>query len=328
MKVDIANLPTQEVPIAQIEFDEENPRIQFLNDNLRAQGKKTISQEEIRFAQAAKTKSSYDKLLTSIETRGLIDPIWLYKRGDKYVTIEGNTRKMVFEDLVEKYPGDSRWLTIKAKVLPEGVSDDDIAFLRLEAHLGGKRPWDAYERARYLYELSLKGYTKNRLATEARTNSSEVEKDLKAYELMREEFLPHFGRVTENPTSKYSFFVELVKNKEMRKLIQTSEISVEDFCSWVAEDKIPMAINVRNLPHIYDDAEAIKIFKDKEYESAMLYLSTIKPEVASQLFRDIEKVIYRLKNLRNFEITEIREEKVKRDTVLELIKQANDILDM
>src|SRR5579863_2131097 len=104
MKVDIANLLTQDIPLSSIEFDEDNPRIQFLNDNLKAQGKKTISQDEIRFAQAAKTKSSYTRLLTSIESRGLLEPIWLYKRGDKYITIEGNTRKMVFEDLLDKYP--------------------------------------------------------------------------------------------------------------------------------------------------------------------------------------------------------------------------------
>lgn len=325
----VSKAPTRKLPLELVVLDRENPRIQFLIDNELAKGTKIedISQAKLRLGLRVKTKSRYDSLKESIETTGLLEPIWVFEKDGEYVVIEGNTRKIIFDELTDKYPNKPEWKQIEARILPVSTSEEVIAFIRLESHLGGKQPWDPYERARYLYNLQQKGYTIPRLAREARSSESEIKNDIKAFEIMRDNFLSKYGDELDNPVSKYSYFVELVGKKKVRNLEITGAFSIDDFAKWVAEDKIPRAIDVRDLPEIFSHEEVLKVFKDKGYESAMDLLATIKPDVASPLFRDVEKVIDQLQNLRHYEINQIRdEEPAKKDSLEKLVKVVNSVL--
>ncbi len=139
------------IPLKQLILDIENPRIQYyldtrLNDN--------ITQEKIKFA-LAEGNDQYEKLREHIERNGgIYDPIWTVPKDDYYTVIEGNTRAFVYEELSEKYVNDEKWKTIDAYVLPYKINRDVINFIRLEKHLFGQTPWDAYEKARELYRLN------------------------------------------------------------------------------------------------------------------------------------------------------------------------------
>jgi hypothetical protein len=326
----VSKAPTKSIPINQIEFDVDNPRIQFLIDSEVAAGKKLneITQIDIRFGLRRLTKGKFEALKESIETSGLLEAIWVYEKAPNlYVVIEGNTRKLVFHELSEKYPRSDEWKKIEARVLPQSTSEESIVFIRLESHLGGKQPWAPYERARYLYNLSVKGYPKARIASEARTTQTEITNDLKAFEIMQKQFLANYGDSTENPIRKYNYFVELVGKKKVRELVMTKKFSIEDFCKWVAEQRIPRAIDVRDLPEIFSDDEVAELFKNKGYEVAMDLLGTIKPNAVSPLFRDIEKVIEQLEQLKHYEIQQIREgETAKQDALNRLIKVSSSVL--
>ncbi|MBI2196123.1 ParB N-terminal domain-containing protein [Candidatus Daviesbacteria bacterium] len=326
----ISKAPLHKIPLELIELDKENPRIQFLIDSEYARGVKDdeITQAKLKLGQRVKTKTNYDSLKESIETAGLLEPIWVFEKNGKYVVIEGNTRKLIFDELYDKYPHDTEWQTIEARILPPDTSEEVIAFLRLEFHLGGKQPWDPYERARYLYTLNQKGYPTARLARETRSKETEIKNDLAAFKIMHDHFLAKYGDNLDNPVSKYSYFVELVGKKKVRNLEITRVFSIDDFCRWVAEERIPRAIDVRDLPEIFSNEEVAKVFKDKGYETAMDLLATIKPDVASPLFRDVEKVIDQLQNLRQYEINLIREEEpAKKDLLKKLIVVTKSVVE-
>ncbi len=325
----VSSSPRKKIPLNLTIFDTDNPRIQFLIDSEEARGTSLdkINEAKLRFGLKVKTKSNFKALLESIETNGLMEPIWVYEKDGKYVVIEGNTRKLVFEELAEKYPNKPEWKTIEARVLPPHTSDEIIAFIRLESHLGGKQPWDPYERARYLYTLHQKDYTIPRLARESRSSEAEIKNDIKAFEIMRDNFLVKYAEHLDNPVSKYSYFVELVGKKKIKSLVEGDIFSIDDYCRWVAEERIPRAIDARDLPEIFSNAEVAKIFKTKGYQDAMDKLSTIKPDVTSPLFRDIEKVIDQLQSLRVMEINQIREQEVAKQKLLSsLIKVAKSVL--
>ena len=139
------------IPLDLILLDIENPRIQYhldsrLNDD--------ITQEKVRFALAVGNEQ-YDKLKAHIEMNGGIwNPIWVVPEGHYYKVIEGNSRSLAYSELAEKYVNDAKWKAIDACVLPHAVERHKINFIRLEAHLFGQTPWDAYEKARELYRLS------------------------------------------------------------------------------------------------------------------------------------------------------------------------------
>lgn len=325
----IGSVPSQEIPIDKVFLDVDNPRIQFLIDSYISKGikQKDVTQKQLMLGLKVKTKAKYDSLKESIETKGLLEPIWVVQQRDEYIVIEGNTRRLVFEDLSRKYPHKEEWKTIKARVLPSTTPQETIAFLRLEYHLGGKQAWDPYERARYLFNLKENGYTTERLAREARSSETEIKHDIKAFEVMRDNFLPHYGEDVDNPLEKYSYFVELVGKQKVRNLLRSGEFSIDDYCRWVAEEKIPRAIDVRDLPEIFSSDEVAEVFKKKGYDEAMDLLASVKPDVVSPLFRDIEKVTEQLKHLRHYEVTQIREEEpAKKAKIEQLIKTAQSVL--
>jgi hypothetical protein len=325
----INEIPTQKLPLGKIDFDKENPRIQMLIDSFVARGweEKDINQDQLRLGQRTATSNTYEALMQSIEVNGLLEPIWVYEKKGRYVVIEGNTRKLVFDALAEKYPDNLEWKSINARIFPEGTPEDTIAFIRLESHLGGKQPWRPYERARYLYYLLKKGYEYKRLSSETRRSETEIKKDIQAFELMRDKFMTKYGDKVADPVGKYNYFVELISKKKVRNLVTSGEFTVEDFSKWVAEGKIPMAIYVRKLPKIFADQEVARVFKDKGYEMAIEVLSTIKPDVASQLFSDVESVIEQLNELTNGEINEIRDkESAKKSMLKKLISKAEFVI--
>jgi len=323
----INKIPTKKILLGKVDFDIENPRNQMLIDSFKIRGFQDITQDQLRLGQRAATSTSYDGLMQSIEVNGLLEAIWVYEKNGRYIVIEGNTRKLVFEALAEKYPDNLDWKYINARIFPEGTSEDEIAFIRLESHLGGKQPWRPYERARYLFNLRNKGYDFQRLSRETRRNKSEIEKDIQAFELMRDHFMAKYGDKVPDPVGKYNYFVELISKKGVKNLVTSSEFTVDDFSKWVAEGKIPMAIYVRQLPKIFADKEVAKVFKEKGYEMAIEVLATMKPDVASQLFRDIESVIEQLDELTSSEINEIRGAEVaKNNMIKKLIDKAKAVL--
>jgi hypothetical protein len=144
---------------------------------------------------------------------------------------------------------------------------------------------------------------------------------------MRDKFMTKYGDKVADPVGKYNYFVELISKKKVRNLVTSGEFTVEDFSKWVAEGKIPMAIYVRKLPKIFADQEVARVFKDKGYEMAIEVLSTIKPDVASQLFSDVESVIEQLNELTNGEINEIRDkESAKKSMLKKLISKAEFVI--
>ncbi len=138
------------IEIDKLILDELNPRISFFRDN---QPKPSLSREEIIFALTQKKPEVFRKLRDSIENnRGIISPIWVEpKENDHYRVIEGNSRVVAYTQLSLDQPYEESWKKIMSYVLPEQISEEELNFIRLLAHLRGTNEWDAYEKAKYLF---------------------------------------------------------------------------------------------------------------------------------------------------------------------------------
>ncbi len=317
----------KDVSVKDISLDKENPRIQFAVDSKITRGEIDISKKDIEFFLSVKSKPYVTALKESIESSGgVLDPIWVSKKNNKYIVIEGNTRLLIYRSLAKKYTRDPRWQNIKCRILPADVPADVINFIRLEFHLGGKQPWEPYERARYLYKLSQSGYSLDRLARESRISKNRISEDLKAYGVMNKYFIPEYADKVDNPLDRFSYFVELIGNKKMQKQANMHKFNIEDFTKWVAEDKIPRAIDVRLMPEIISDEQSYNLFKKEGFETAMQLLAIKKPAVALRLFSDIEMLIDKLNNLRLSEVKQIRQDKSKKKYLSDLITASEQTL--
>jgi hypothetical protein len=292
------------VSLGILQLDARNPRMGLFSDS---QPKTTFSDEEIRHAIVNRNPDAYTKLRDAIEiNQGVIHPIWIAPpQHGKHLVIEGNTRVLIYAELAEKYPTNDVWKTIPANVLPMGISDSQMNFVRLEAHLRGITPWDAYERARYLYILNEEeGYSVKRLEQLTRLRHAEIETEIRAFRDMSEVYSARFH---DDPyqSQKFSYFVEYERNNRLKQQVQEAGLGIVDFCDWVGTQRIPKAEDVRTLGDILADSKASQYFLQDGYGRAIQHLSLTQPDLVSPLFQRIEDVIERLKRLTFYEVEEI-----------------------
>src|SRR3989338_3799973 len=146
----------QFLPVDQLELDIQNPRIrkwiEMYGDNPNpsqlylALGAGSSDPE-------AGTATTFTSLKQSIQTnKGIIQPVIVNKSADgRLVVVEGNTRVAIYRDFKENgIPGN--WDSIPA-IVHEQLDKRGIDAIRLQAHLVGPRPWDAYSKAKYLHSL-------------------------------------------------------------------------------------------------------------------------------------------------------------------------------
>ncbi len=295
----------RKIPLDRLQLDEDNPRIGLYRDSRLKDG---LSSEDIQHAIINRNPEAYAKLRDSIEiNEGIINPIWVGPaESGKHLVIEGNTRVLIYRELAEKHPSVETWKSIPANLLPIGIQESQINFIRLEAHLRGVTEWDAYERARYLYILNeQEGYSVRRLEQLTRLGHTEVETEIRAFRDMNNLYSKKFPDDPYHP-QKFSYFVEYERNNKIKQEMINGDFDLGDFCDWVGTGRIPRAENVRRLTDILDNDTATRHFLDEGYERAISYLALAQPDLVSPLFQRIEDVTERLKRLSFYEIEQIR----------------------
>jgi hypothetical protein len=290
------------IPLRKLVLDIENPRIQYfldtrLNDN--------ITQEKIKFA-LAEGNDQYEKLKEHIERNGgIYDPIWVVPKDKYFVVIEGNTRAFIYEEMSEKYINDAKWQSIDSYVMPHKVDRNVINFIRLEKHLFGPTPWDAYEKARELYRLhSEEDYSLKRLEQLTKLKASEIRNNIQAFMDMEQQYLTKYNKPAER--LKFSYFVEFRKNKELKRLVKDGKVSLLDFCDWVGYGKFRRGEEIRKLPLVLKDAQSRQALIDDNFQAALDQLEQKNPAAKSKLFEKIEDVVERLEGLPFGELDETK----------------------
>jgi hypothetical protein len=291
------------VGLGEVLFEPTNPRIQFQLDTSLSDDAPT--QGQLGFALVV-SNDSYVQLRESIEINGgVVNPIWIAPAADGYVVIEGNTRLQVYLDLREKYPNDEKWKSIPVFLLPEQCSRNQINFIRLEAHLFGTTPWDAYEKARELHRLNQEeDYSVERLARMTKLTTSDIRSSIQAFRDMDEHYLSRYGDPGEH--QKFSYFVEFRKNSDLKRLVKEGQLNIVDFCTWVGEGKFGRGEDVRRLGAVLRDPQARQALLEHDFPTALEQLAQVNPAATSPLFDKIQDVTAGIRRMSFSEIQGIR----------------------
>lgn len=127
---------------ADLLFYTENPRV-YSTLNV-AGGEPTQEEIEEHMCNLDHVK----QLKVSIESNGgLIDPL-IVRDGD-FTVLEGNSRLAAYR-LLCKIDA-IKWGKVKCKVLPANIDDAAIFALLGQYHIIGRKDWDPFEQANYLY---------------------------------------------------------------------------------------------------------------------------------------------------------------------------------
>ncbi|MBX3026693.1 hypothetical protein KF840_17445 [bacterium] len=276
------------IQVDSCELDPGNPRIQYLI----GQKAGSISQEELD--ELVWQKDSVKALAQSIQQNGgVYEQLIVQRRGDKYRVREGNCRTVACRHLLEQYPGDKRFATMPAMIFDVDLTEEDLAVLLADMHVAGKIRWDAYEQAKHVHDLfNVYGKTYDWLSNHLRLSKSKIVELLSAYSAMTDFLVanPASGNVR-----KFSFFHELMKKKELREEYKMFDEFKQRFHRWLSEGRITDARQVRALPGILANPDALKALDDSGFVEASRVLIQEDPSLESDLFHAIKKATEKLK---------------------------------
>ncbi len=290
------------VPLMKIILDVENPRIQYyLDTRLNSD----ITQEQVHFA-LAESNGQYDKLKDHIQcNKGIYNPIWLVPQDQHFRVIEGNTRAIIYSELGEEFYNEEEWKSIEAYILPKAIDRNQINFIRLEKHLFGQTPWDAYEKSRELHRLHTEDdYSIRKLQQLTKLSATDIKYNIQAFMDMKDEYFHHYEKPGEQ--LKFSYFAEFRSNSKLKKLVRDGKLSISQFCDLVGQGRFRRGEDVRKLAMVWEDEEARNVLLQENMESALEQLALKNPAAKSTLFQKINDVRYGLDNLGFAELDEIK----------------------
>lgn len=313
----------KDVDIYSLEYYKENPRINYI---VSKHPPEKVTQEFIE-QELLKLDSVKERIKDLEENKGLLDEI--YVLGNKVV--EGNTRLCAFRRLHKKYPDDPRWKVIKARILQDDVTEDELFYILSTFHIKGKTEWDAYEKAAYIHKM-IRTLNKNPedIAKQLGKQRKTIEAMLKAYEAMSQKYLATSSDAmlvnsSRDELKKYSYFEAFFLQKELAKKAEDTPDFLDQFVNWVKEDRLKKAQNVRELPRILAHKKAMKAFYEGDSEDAFDEAKHIlyehKPEKVDRFYKKIREFRDLIHEAETFKIKrEIEDNKNKKNELLQCYK--------
>lgn len=261
------------LPTNQVHLDKDNPRIR----KYIAMYGSNPTGEQIHQALGAGGDvggaggTTFTSLKESILTHGtLIHPIIVNHDSEgKYIVIEGNTRLAIYNSFAaDEVVGD--WSKIPCMVY-EQLDGEIVNAIRLQAHLVGPRPWDAYSKGQFLHNLrNIENLPFARLVDYCGGRKKEVENYITAFAEMEAHYRKKVSPDEYN-TRKFSSFVEIQKSSARDALFATG-FNIDDFSDWIIQGKFGRQEEVRLLSRILPNEKSRKIFLDKDATAALKVL--------------------------------------------------------
>ena len=289
-----------DLPLNQVKLDPRNPRIAN-TVAVSANGGGADLQEKLEELLWADddVRDLYRQVLIN---RGLIERIIVREDG---TAVEGNCRTVVYRKLQENYPSDIAWQLIPSRVLPGDIGERDIAILLGEMHVAGKNTWSPFEKAGHVYRMQKDfALTQEEIAHRLRMSKSKVNQLVRAFDVMKNKFLPKYPE--HSSIRKFSYFEELFKKPQLRDWSEANPEALDQFVHWVGTNKLAQGVQVRDLPAIVENQDALKALTNDGFQAAQKVLGEDNPAVTSILFRHMLEMTEALKKAQLDDIQRVR----------------------
>lgn len=284
--------------VTDLKLDPTNQRLAYL---LRTQKKGLPATDEELHKILWDMDQVKDLFQSIFQNGGLIEDPIINEGG---FVVEGNCRTVCLRELHKKYPQDPRWKQVYVRVLPAYVTEEQLMILLGELHVAGKIEWRAFDQAEYVWRMN-KVFGKNfdYLASHLRWSRSKLSQKIAAYEHTKE-----YIERTADPqgVNRFSHFEEFMKKKELRDKLDTDPEFIQEFGDWVHKGKFPDAKDVRHLPDILDNVEAMKKFETSSIREAEAVLYKENPSLVSNLYSIIDQASSELEKISLAEITALQ----------------------
>jgi hypothetical protein len=307
-----------DLPLDEVSLDPRNPRIaNTVSFSISDEGEKLQRKLEELLWKDDDVRDLYRQVLIN---KGLVERIIVRQDGS---VVEGNCRTVVYRKLREKRPTEREWKSIPARILPPDIGDRDVAILLGEMHVAGKNTWTPFEKAGHVYRMhSDFALTQDEIAVRLRMSKSKVNQLIRAFDMMKNRYLPKYP----GPASsrKFSYFEELYKKPPLRDWISSTSAAEDLFVDWVGTGKLDQGAQVRDLPSILEDEDAVKALTVDGFAAAQRLLAEDNPAITSKLFRRMVEMTEALKKAQLDDIQRVR--KSGNSKARKIVNELNDSL--
>lgn len=189
-------------------------------------------------------------LVKSIQHNGgLIEPVLVRNN----VVLEGNSRLAAYRLLNGKIDK-GKWRYLRAKVLPHDLNESLVFSLLGEYHINGKKDWQPFEQAGYLWRRVNKHDVKIEvLKQELGISAQAIRHLVKVYGFMIEK--------DDRDASRWSYYDELFKGKRFEKSRDADANFDNIIAGMVKSGHIPTAMKLRDeLPLLQEVPKVMKKF--------------------------------------------------------------------
>lgn len=304
-----------EVPLESVRLDRSNPRIRYL---LESRQEKDPSQEFL--TEVLWENAQVKDLKRAISVNGgIIEAIILTSDG---TVVEGNCRVVCYRKLAEEHPNDERWTKVRSRILPPGITREQLDVLLGELHIAGKNEWTPFEQAAHLYKMNTKGFSEAWLAEAYRQSKTSISHKIRAYRLMTEKYLHKYP----DPKNlvKWSYFEEFYKRCKPPANTPEGEELEDRFVEWMGENRFSKGSEVRELPRVLENKQAVTALTKKGFGEAWNIVKADNPELDSPLFRAVSQATKALENAPLSEINELRGGNKTKASRLRALREALD----
>lgn len=276
--------------------------LKFYTENPRVYSVLNIGEEEPSQIEIEEHMCNLDhvkQLRLSIESNGgLIDP--LIVRDGNFTVLEGNSRLAAYRLLCRTDA--IKWGKVKCKVLPADISDDAIFALLGQYHIIGRKDWDPFEQANYLFRR----HQQTRLPIEYMAQELGISKQ-KAKKMI--DVIKFMIENDDLNKRHWSHYEEYLKNSGIKKYRETNPNIDETIVKAIKTDTIKEASDMRKLGDIskVGDKQTKKIMQKISDGEIDLYKGYELVQDAGKL----EDVVKKLKTFKQYINDDTFEKQIK-----------------
>lgn len=317
--------PEEDIAVDALELDKQNNRITHLVIN-------NEQELEDRLWRVGKLVD----LKNDIKARGLQEPLVLFP--ESFIVAEGNCRLVCLKRLQREAENEEKIdksiasdprlrrflkLMVPCKRIAKNTPTVNIDAYLTEIHVGRKKKWPQYNQAKLLSKLKYDDdLTLEEIARISRSSRPTISKKIEAYRYTSK-YHKQFPDDTDYIRWFYYFweFMHPSLDEFRRDGGQTIK-----FMKWIHTGKFSKSRDVRILPKVLGNSDALKKFEETNMDDARQIIIKADPTITSPLYRKVSSLSNTLEALSHREFRLLLNDPIRKALLRSLIRTVNDLL--